>query len=113
MRPARPEVGDATMTVTDEMLRRFERRLVVVGDNRIGESRSVVGRRNQRRALLPLGLQGALIFSNRVQDQPVDPAAGEGIDHDPLTVGIVVRACGQYCGVTPIGPGLDSSVNQS
>ena len=103
-----------TMTVTDEMLRRFERRLVVVGDHRIGEQpdRWSVDE-DQRRALLTLGLQVTLIFGDRVQDQPVDPAAGEGIDHDPLTVGIIVGAGGQHCGITPVGHGLDSSVDQS
>ena len=72
------------------------RRFVVVGDHRIGEQpdRWSVDE-DQRRALLAFGLQVTLIFSDRVQDQPVDPTAGEGIDHDPLAVWIVVGAGGQ------------------
>ena len=90
------------MTVTDQMLRRFDRCFVVVGDDGIGEQpdRWSVDE-HQRRALLAFDLQVTLIFSDRVQDQPVDPPTGEGIDHDPFAVGIVVGAGGQHCGVTP------------
>jgi hypothetical protein len=103
---------DVTMTVTDQMPSRCDGRFVVIGDDSIGQQpirRSV--HEHQRRTLLSLRLQVALIFSNGVQDQSIDPSTGEGIDHDPLAVRIVVRAGGYHRRVTTLGHGLDSTVN--
>ncbi len=100
------------MSATDQMPRRFDRCFVVVRDNGIGHQS---GRRSvdedQRRALLAFHMKVTLILGDRGQDQSIDPAASEGIDHDPLAVGIVIGARGQNCRVTAIRHGLDSTVN--
>ena len=101
------------MPVIDQMSRRLDRCFVIVGDDGIGQQ---PGRRpvdkHQRRTLLAFHMKVALIFSDRAQDQPVDPPTGEGIDHRPLTVSIVIRTSGENCGVSAVGYGLDSTIDR-
>ena len=93
------------------MPRRFDHCFVVVRDDGISQqsSRRSVDK-DQRRALLTFHMKVALIFGDRGQDQSIDPATGERIDHDSLAMGIVLQARGQDCRVTAISHGLDSTV---
>ena len=79
------------MPMIDQMPRCLDRCFVVVGDGGIGEQ---PGRwpvdEHQRRTLLAFHVEVALIFSDRAQDQSVDPPTGEGIDHGSLAMSIVV-----------------------
>ena len=70
---------------------RIDRCFVVVCDDGIGEqsSRRPVDE-HQRRTLLAFYMKVALIFSDCVQDQSIDPLPGEGIDHGAFTMRIVV-----------------------
>jgi hypothetical protein len=91
----------------------FDGCFVVVGDHCIGEQPDRWSvHEDQRRTLLAFGVEVTLIFSDRVQDQSIDPTTSEGIDHDPFAVWIVVGA-GRYDGCVPtIGHGLDSAVDR-
>ena len=70
-----------------------DRGLVVVGQHGVGDQadRWPVDE-DHRRALLALGLQVAVVGGDRGQDQPVDPAPGEGVDQRALAFWVVVRS---------------------
>ena len=98
------------MPMIDQMPRCLDCCFVVIGDGGIGEqpSRRPV-EEHQRRTLLAFQMEVALIFSDRAQDQSVDPPTGEGIDHRSLAMSIVVGAGRNDCGVSFEGYGLDST----
>ena len=100
------------MTMTDQMACRFDCCFVVVADDSVGQH---PGRwsvdEHQRRTLLAFGLQVTLIFSDRAQDQPIDPTAGEGIDHDSFAAESLSELAAMTAVSLTVRYGLDSSID--
>jgi hypothetical protein len=92
------------MALPDQMMSGLPGCFVVIGHNGICEQpdRWSVDE-HQRRTLLPLGLQVALILGDRVPGSIRHPTTGEGIDHDPLAIWVVIGTGGKLpChGCTP------------
>src|SRR5829696_2603504 len=101
------------MPVIDQMARGLHRRFVIVGYDSVSQQTDRrPADKHQRRTLLAFHMKVTLIFTDRAQDQPVDPPTGERIDDRPLTVRIVIRASGENCGVSTVGYGLDSTIDR-
>ena len=107
------QMGDSAMSGVDQMLGGLDRGLVVVGEHGVGDQsdRWAVDE-DHGKALLPFGLQVAMVGADRGEDQPVDPAPAERLDHRPLAFRIVVGARREHRRLPLRGDLLDRAVDR-